>query len=487
MVCPDFWPPPPQSTVAKLLGARGIRSAFETCGITIALFCLSWQLAVALLVSAPLLTPVVARLSISIGAASKASQAAAAEVAAAADEVVENMRVVKLFAQQQRELSRFHALLDTAHELALKVGADSLQGRTAAGAVARMERRPGWFVPDANVSPASLALAPPPPPTPLYRVQVLRLQALLDGSSRVRNTLCVLATLSLGSWMALHSAVSLGTLYSFFVFSFSFAFALGNLTTTVGDMAKAAGAISRAMGTMQQALGTASAEEAAAALSSADEVDGALPWLGVGAAARPQRRLPEGWQPGIEFRDVSFSHPGWQGWTIQGLSFSIPAGKTVALVGPRCAALEARPSLPLVMAAVKRSSPTLHRTCIHTTPRVCSGGGKSTIASLLMGLYEPGRGDVLVDGVPLSQLDKQVCWVGIAHRAQRPLRCSRGWQHGLPWPAFLTPLAPAPPPTLESAVVAAPAGRRHAGAGAAHRPRGRHHPVRPPRRLRGGG
>lgn len=57
--------------------------------------------------------------------------------------------------------------------------------------------------------------APPPHPA-----QVLRLQALLDASSRARNTLCVLCTLGLGAWMALNNSVTLGTCYSFFVFSF---------------------------------------------------------------------------------------------------------------------------------------------------------------------------------------------------------------------------------------------------------------------------
>ena len=111
-----------QSTVAKLLGARGIRSAFETIGIIIVLFTLSWPLALVLLVSAPLLTPLIAQLSARIGVASKAAQGAAGEVSGAAGEVVENMRVVKLFAQQQRELTRFQGLLDGAHQLALKVG-----------------------------------------------------------------------------------------------------------------------------------------------------------------------------------------------------------------------------------------------------------------------------------------------------------------------------------------------------------------------------
>ena len=52
-------------------------------------------------------------------------------------------------------------------------------------------------------------------------LQVLRLQALLDGSSRVRNTLCVLVVLGLGAFMALNNQVSIGQCYVFFVQSFS--------------------------------------------------------------------------------------------------------------------------------------------------------------------------------------------------------------------------------------------------------------------------
>lgn len=67
-----------QSTVAKLLGARGVRSAFETVGIIIMLFTLSPLLATVLLVSAPLLTPVILSLTNKIGGASKAAQVGAA-------------------------------------------------------------------------------------------------------------------------------------------------------------------------------------------------------------------------------------------------------------------------------------------------------------------------------------------------------------------------------------------------------------------------
>jgi ABC-type multidrug transport system fused ATPase/permease subunit len=103
----------------------------------------------------------------------------------------------------------------------------------------------------------------------------------------------------------------------------------------VGDVARAAGAINRAMRTMQQALGTASTEATAALLSSADN---APLEAGGGAVTGVQhgRQLPAGWRGEIEFQNVGFSHPG--GWAIKDLSFKLPAGSTVALVGPRCGA-----------------------------------------------------------------------------------------------------------------------------------------------------
>jgi ATP-binding cassette subfamily C protein len=34
-----------------------------------------------------------------------------------------------------------------------------------------------------------------------------------------------------------------------------------------------------------------------------------------------------------------------------------------------------------------------------------SGAGKTTIADMILGLYRPDRGDVLLDGVPLDEID----------------------------------------------------------------------------------
>lgn len=70
----------------------------------------------------------------------------------------------------------------------------------------------------------------------------------------------------------------------------------------------------------------------------------------------------------IEFRNVKFSYPNRQDSALEGVSFKIAAGERVALIG-----------------------------------RV--GSGKSTIHRLIMGLYQPTDGAVLIDGVDLRQLD----------------------------------------------------------------------------------
>jgi len=70
----------------------------------------------------------------------------------------------------------------------------------------------------------------------------------------------------------------------------------------------------------------------------------------------------------IEFRDVVFSYPDAAQPTLDGVSFRIAAGERVAILG-----------------------------------RV--GSGKTTIAKLILGLYRPDSGAVLIDGVDVRQID----------------------------------------------------------------------------------
>jgi ATP-binding cassette subfamily C protein LapB len=70
----------------------------------------------------------------------------------------------------------------------------------------------------------------------------------------------------------------------------------------------------------------------------------------------------------IEFQGVSFTYPGQQAPILKNVSFKIAAGEKVAMLG-----------------------------------RV--GSGKSTVEKLIMGLYQPDQGAVLIDGIDLRQLD----------------------------------------------------------------------------------
>jgi ATP-binding cassette, subfamily B, multidrug efflux pump len=72
-------------------------------------------------------------------------------------------------------------------------------------------------------------------------------------------------------------------------------------------------------------------------------------------------------QGAIEFRNVAFRYPGSDRDILRDISFEIPAGSTVALVGP-------------------------------------TGAGKSTVVALLARLYDPTAGVILLDGVPLPEL-----------------------------------------------------------------------------------
>ncbi len=71
----------------------------------------------------------------------------------------------------------------------------------------------------------------------------------------------------------------------------------------------------------------------------------------------------------IEFKNVTFSYPGAKEPTLRDLSFKIKSGEKVAILGKM-------------------------------------GSGKSTIARLIAGLYEPDVGSILIDGVDLRQIDQ---------------------------------------------------------------------------------
>jgi putative ABC transport system ATP-binding protein len=83
----------------------------------------------------------------------------------------------------------------------------------------------------------------------------------------------------------------------------------------------------------------------------------------------------------IEFKDVWFRYG--QEWILKGLSFSIQKGETVAFVGP-------------------------------------TGAGKSTIVQLLPRLYDIQKGEILLNGIPITQYTQKSLREKIAFVPQKP-------------------------------------------------------------------
>lgn len=74
-------------------------------------------------------------------------------------------------------------------------------------------------------------------------------------------------------------------------------------------------------------------------------------------------------ESGIEFKNVSFAYTkGDSGYVLKDINLLVPKGKTIALVGQ-------------------------------------SGSGKTTLADMVPRFYDTDLGEILVDGVPLKQLD----------------------------------------------------------------------------------
>ncbi|MEC5205318.1 ATP-binding cassette subfamily B protein RaxB [Vogesella perlucida] len=82
---------------------------------------------------------------------------------------------------------------------------------------------------------------------------------------------------------------------------------------------------------------------------------------------QPSLIAPQPRNGSVTFRNIWFRYADNEPWVCQGLSFSVKEGESIAIIGP-------------------------------------SGCGKSTVLKLLLGIYQPQQGDILLGDIPLAQL-----------------------------------------------------------------------------------
>ncbi|MEV7660577.1 ABC transporter ATP-binding protein [Paenarthrobacter sp. NPDC089316] len=96
----------------------------------------------------------------------------------------------------------------------------------------------------------------------------------------------------------------------------------------------------------------------------------------------------------VEFRDVTFKYPGAEAPVLSNISFTAEPGKTLAIIGS-------------------------------------TGAGKTTLVSLLPRLYDVASGEVLLDGVPVTEMDASEITSRVSSVPQKPYLFSGTIEHNL--------------------------------------------------------
>jgi ATP-binding cassette subfamily B multidrug efflux pump len=94
-------------------------------------------------------------------------------------------------------------------------------------------------------------------------------------------------------------------------------------------------------------------------------------------------RTPERQEGRVELRDVSFAYPGAESPVLDGISFTAEPGRTTAIIGS-------------------------------------TGSGKSTLVNLIPRLYDATGGEVLIDGVPVTEQARASLTAAVGLVPQKP-------------------------------------------------------------------
>ncbi|CAL1579470.1 unnamed protein product [Knipowitschia caucasica] len=276
----------------KLVISQGLRSVTQTVGCFISLYLISPKLTGLTVVVLPCLVGGGALIGSLLRKLSRAAQEQVAKATGVADEALGNVRTVKAFAMEDRELQLYALEVDKSCEMNESLGNGI---------------------------------------------------AIFQGMSNVALNCIVLGTIFAGGTLISSNEMSPGDLMSFLVASQTVQRSLASISILFGQVVRGMSSGARVF------------EYLALQPSIPISVGGRIPFHSLIGR--------------VEFMDVSFSYPTRPGHQVlKKLYLTLPPSKTVAIVGE-------------------------------------SGGGKSTVASLLERFYDPNSGVVMLDGLDIRTLD----------------------------------------------------------------------------------
>ncbi|RMQ37724.1 ABC-type transporter, ATP-binding/permease fusion protein [Pseudomonas amygdali pv. mori] len=177
-----------------------------------------------------------------------------------------------------------------------------------------------------------------------YRSQTDFAALLADYAGDRSGAGAVAVMLWVGGMDVISGRISSGELAAFVFYALMVGMAFGTLSEVIGDLQRAAGAAER-IGELLQARSE------------------------IKAPATELQSLPQRISGRLALENVTFAYPSRpERNALDNLTLNIEPGETLALVGP-------------------------------------SGAGKSTILDLLLRFYDPIQGRILIEGVPIAQLD----------------------------------------------------------------------------------
>ncbi len=193
-------------------------------------------------------------------------------------------------------------------------------------------------------------------------LESLKIFALLQPLANVLNGVALVTVMMVGGHWVIEGKISLGVVVAFLGY-------LRNLFQPIRDLVEKYNTFLSAM---------IAAERVANVLDEPTEEE-IFAKLDVSFGNDKPAIVPE--TASIEFHSVSFQYPSRDSLALQDVSFRLPAGRQLAVVG-------------------------------------ATGSGKSTLIRLLLRFYEPTQGQILFGGRPLNQWDRYDLrrYIGVVHQ-----------------------------------------------------------------------